>query len=141
MFRCYRTGLPQKERTFSVYRSAGGWSQTWALQMGGPGRGALGSRGGNARPCHIGLRMRGGRAHGCSPRRQQVREGETCARGRGERRGRKGSGGEGEPDVDEEGGDMIGIRGGRERERRRGDCLAREEEGRDGWKMVGVGCV
>lgn len=46
-----------------------------------------------------------------------MREGETCARGRGERRGRKGSGGEGEPDVDEEGGDMIGIRGGREKER------------------------
>lgn len=45
--------------------------------------------------------------------------------------------------MDEEGRDMIGIRGGRERERerRRGDCLAREEEGRDGWKMVGVGCV
>lgn len=34
-----------------MYRSAGGWSQTWALQMGGPARGALGSRGENARPC------------------------------------------------------------------------------------------
>jgi len=34
-----------------MYRSAGGWSQTWALQMGGPARGALGSQGGNAQPC------------------------------------------------------------------------------------------
>lgn len=53
-----------------------------------------------------------------------------------EAREEAGKGAEGKVRSDEEGGDMIGIRGGRERERkrRRGDCLAREEEGRDGWK-------
>lgn len=109
--------------------------------MGGPGRGALGSRGGNARPCHVGLRMRGGRAHGCPPRRQQVREGETCARRGGERRGRKGSGGEGEA---RRGGRGYDRDPRRKREKERGEevivWLGRRK-GETGGKMVGVGCV
>lgn len=102
-----------EERTFPVYRSAGGWSQTWALQMGGPGRGALGSRGGNARPCRPRcglLRMReedGKEAAG--ERRRNVRGEEA----RGE--GGKGAEGKVRPGQRREGGDDRGIRGGRER--------------------------
>lgn len=51
---------------------------------------------------------------------------------------------EGRVRPDEEGGDMIGIRGGREREKERGEevivWLGRRKGETDG-KMVGVGCV
>lgn len=51
---------------------------------------------------------------------------------------------EGRVRPDEEGGDMIGIRGGREREKERGEevivWLGRRK-GETGGKMVGVGCV
>lgn len=72
-----------------MYRSAGGWSQTWALQMGGPARGALGSRGENARPCRDppdarrtrerkseGTRDRGGEGIGGGKRRRRRDVGE-----------------------------------------------------------------
>lgn len=59
-----------------------------------------------------------------------------------EAREEAGKGAEGKVRPDEEGGDMIGIRGGRERERGEEVIVwLGRGKGETGGKMVGVGCV
>lgn len=88
-----------------MYRSAGGWSQTWALQMGGPARGALGSQGGNAQPCRGPLGAR------------RTREEELENEGRGRKKVMVGGWGKRIPRAMVEGGNG-GISKGLEGERR-----------------------
>lgn len=72
--------------TRTMHRSAGGWSQTWALQMGGPARGALGSREENARPCRDPPGARRKREEERENQRQARRKVAACS---GETGGRK----------------------------------------------------